>query len=131
MRRTLLRDCTYQPRMQILVLRAGADRVTGSRIVDGRIELQRSDEERKPLLQRLNRIEGQIRGLKAMIEADRYCLEEVQQINAITAALREVALLIIGQHVAEGVQIAVREQDGETAIEDVMRVLRSAMRTRD
>jgi DNA-binding FrmR family transcriptional regulator len=105
--------------------------VTGSRIVDGRIELQRSDEERKPLLQRLNRIEGQIRGLKAMIEADRYCLEEVQQINAITAALREVALLIIGQHVAEGVQIAVREQDGETAIDDVMRVLRSAMRTRD
>jgi DNA-binding FrmR family transcriptional regulator len=105
--------------------------VTAGKIVGGRIELQRSDAERKPLLQRLNRIEGQVRGLKSMIEADRYCLEEVQQINAITAALREVGLLIISQHVTEGVRAAVREQDDEAAIEDVMRVLRSAMRTRD
>ena len=105
--------------------------MTAGKIVGGRIELQRSDAERKPLLQRLNRIEGQVRGLKSMIEADRYCLEEVQQINAITAALREVGLLIISQHVTEGVRAAVREQDDEAAIEDVMRVLRSAMRTRD
>ncbi|WP_375461728.1 metal-sensitive transcriptional regulator [uncultured Enterovirga sp.] len=101
-----------------------------SNIVEGRIELKRSDAERLPLLQRLSRIEGQVRGLKTMIEEDRYCLEEIQQINAITAALREVALLIIGQHVAEGVHVAVRHQDGEVAIEDVMRILQSAMRMR-
>lgn len=105
--------------------------MTDGKIVDGRIALRRTGEERKPLLQRLNRIEGQVRGLRAMIEEDRYCLDEIQQINAVTAALREVALLIIGQHVAHGVQIAVSEHGGESAIEDVMRVLREAMRTRD
>ena len=102
-----------------------------SKFIDGKLELQRSDEEKKPLLLRLNRIEGQVRCLRAMIEEDRYCLDEVQQINAVTAALREVALLIISQHVAQGVHLAVREQESDGAIEDVMRVLKAAMRIRD
>lgn len=99
------------------------------RIVEDRILLSRNEAAKRPLIQRLNRIEGQVRGLRGMIEEDRYCLDEVQQIGAITAALREVALAIIGQHVAAGVKLAARE-DGpeETAIEDVMRVLRAAMR---
>ena len=98
-------------------------------IINGKIELRRSDEEKKPLLNRLSRIEGQVRGLRTMIEEDRYCLDEVQQINAITAALREVALLIVGQHVSVGIQAAVQEQDGMIAIDDVMGVLRSLMRS--
>ena len=80
---------------------------------------------------RLNKIEGQVRGLRTMIEEDRYCLDEVQQINAVSAALREVALLIISQHVAQGVQLAVREQESDGAVEDVMRVLKAAMRMRE
>lgn len=104
--------------------------VTESRLIDGRLELRRSADDKKPLLQRLNKIEGQVRGLRAMIEEDRYCLDEVQQINAVTAALREVALLIISQHVAQGVQLAVREQESDGAVEDVMRVLKAAMRMR-
>ena len=105
--------------------------MTESRLIDGRLELRRSEDDKKPLLQRLNKIEGQVRGLRAMIEEDRYCLDEVQQINAVSAALREVALLIISQHVAQGVQLAVREQESEGAVEDVMRVLKAAMRMRD
>ena len=105
--------------------------MTESRLIDGRLELRRSDDDKKPLLQRLNKIEGQVRGLRAMIEEDRYCLDEVQQINAVSAALREVALLIISQHVAQGVQLAVREQESNRAVEDVMRVLKAAMRMRD
>ena len=105
--------------------------MTESRLIDGRLELQRSDDDKKPLLRRLNKIEGQVRGLRTMIEEDRYCLDEVQQINAVTAALREVALLIISQHVAQGVQLAVRERESEGAIEDVMRVLKAAMRMHD
>ena len=104
--------------------------VTESRLIDGRLELRRSEDDKKPLLQRLNKIEGQVRGLRAMIEEDRYCLDEVQQINAVTSALREVALLIISQHVAQGVQLAVREQESDGAVEDVMRVLKAAMRMR-
>jgi len=105
--------------------------VTESRLIDGRLELRRSEDDKKPLLQRLNKIEGQVRGLRTMIEEDRYCLDEVQQINAVSAALREVALLIISQHVAQGVQLAVREQESDGAVEDVMRVLKAAMRMRD
>ena len=105
--------------------------VTESKLIDGRLELRRSEDDKKPLLQRLNKIEGQVRGLRTMIEEDRYCLDEVQQINAVSAALREVALLIISQHVAQGVQLAVREQESNRAVEDVMRVLKAAMRMRD
>jgi DNA-binding FrmR family transcriptional regulator len=104
--------------------------VTESRLIDGRLELRRSDDDKQPLLRRLAKIEGQVRGLRTMIEEDRYCLDEVQQINAVTAALREVALLIISQHVAQGVQLAVREQESAGAIEDVMRVLTAALRMR-
>ena len=100
----------------------------GGEIIGGRIELRRTDEEKRPILQRLKRIEGQVRGLQNMIAEDRYCLDEVQQINAMTAALREVALLIISQHVSCGIEIAVEDDHKEIAVEDVMRLLRSAMR---
>lgn len=63
-----------------------------------------------------------------MIEEDRYCLDEVQQVNAITAALREFALLVISQHVSEGIRKATEEDKPEDSIEDLMRVLRAAMR---
>ncbi|MCO6404780.1 metal-sensing transcriptional repressor [Aurantimonas endophytica] len=106
-----------------------------SRVEGDRIELRRSEEEKKPLLQRLNRIEGQVRGLKAMIAEDRYCLDEIQQVNAITAALRELSLLIIGQHVTEGVKVASDHAESDetvrAAVDDMMRVLRAAMRARD
>lgn len=99
-----------------------------SRIEDGRVQLERSDDEKRPISQRLSRIEGQVRGLRTMIEENRYCLDEVQQIKAISSALREVALIIVAQHVAEGVRIAARSGDDEAPVEDVMRVLRSALR---
>ncbi|GJD36523.1 metal-sensitive transcriptional regulator [Methylobacterium aerolatum] len=107
---------------------AGEDQIEGR--VDGdKILLTRDEAAKRPLVQRLNRIEGQVRGLRGMIEEDRYCLDEIQQINAITAALREVALTIIGQHVAAGVRLAARpDAPEEAAIDDVMRVLRAAMR---
>jgi CsoR family transcriptional regulator, copper-sensing transcriptional repressor len=101
------------------------------RIEDGRIQLRRSEDEKKPILQRLNRIEGQVRGLRAMIEEDRYCLDEMQQINAVTAALREVALIIVSQHLAQGIQLAIDTDARASAVEDIVQVLRAAMRTRD
>ncbi|MFY9290196.1 MAG: metal-sensitive transcriptional regulator [Methylorubrum rhodinum] len=101
------------------------------RIEDGRIQLRRSEDEKRPILQRLNRIEGQVRGLRAMIEEDRYCLDEIQQINAVTAALREVALIIVSQHLAQGIQIAIDTDERDPAIEDIVQVLRAAMRTRE
>ena len=96
----------------------------------GRLQLHRTPEEKAPLLLRLRRIEGQVRGLMEMIEADRYCLDEVQQANAVSAAMREVAMLVIADHVAAGVDHAVRSGDTEGPIQDVLAVLRAAMRQR-
>ena len=80
------------------------------------------------MLQRLRRIEGQVRGLAQMIENDRHCLDEVQQANAITAAMREVALLVISDHLTASVDFAVDAQDGEAAIKEMIQVLRAALR---
>jgi DNA-binding FrmR family transcriptional regulator len=95
---------------------------------EGRLFVHRSDEQKKPLLQRLNRIEGQVRGVRQMIEQDRHCLDEVQQMNAITAAMREVALQVISDHLDAAVEFAVTSGDSEAAIQDMVRVLRAALR---
>lgn len=50
------------------------------------------------LLTRLRRIEGQVRGLTRMIEADRYCIDVLTQISAVQAALDKVALGLLDEH---------------------------------
>lgn len=80
------------------------------------------------MLQRLRRIEGQVRGLQQMIENDRHCLDEVQQINAITAAIREVSLMVVSDHLDASVDFAVNNHDGEVATREMIEVLRAALR---
>ncbi len=96
---------------------------------NGRLLLSRTDAERAPLLQRLAKIEGQLRGVRQMVEGDRYCGDEVQQILAILSATREVMGLIVAQHVAAGIEFAL---DGGVSTEDIMqdidKVLRSLVR---
>ena len=50
------------------------------------------------LLKRLKRIEGQVRGVEGMVEADRYCIDILTQISAIQAALDKVALGLLDEH---------------------------------
>lgn len=50
------------------------------------------------LLTRLSRIEGQVRGVKGMVEEDRYCIDVITQISAIRAALDKVALGLLDGH---------------------------------
>ena len=95
---------------------------------DGRLLLRRTPEQKAPLLQRLRRIEGQVRGLQQMVEEDRYCLDEVQQANAVTSAMREVALLIIQDHLTAAVEHAVASGDGDASIKEMVGLLRAAMR---
>jgi DNA-binding FrmR family transcriptional regulator len=95
---------------------------------DDRLYLQRTSDEKEPLLQRLNRVEGQVRGLRQMIENDRYCGDEVQQASAITAAVREVALLVISQHLEAGVNYSVENSSRKPAVDEMIGLLRIAMR---
>ena len=62
-------------------------------------------------LKRLSRIEGQIRGLAGMVEADRYCIDLVTQIAAARAALKRVEALILKDHVAHCVEHAISSGD--------------------
>ena len=62
-------------------------------------------------LNRLSRIEGQVRGLARMVEDDRYCIDIVTQIGAVRAALRRVEEEILREHVAHCVQHAISSGD--------------------
>jgi len=63
------------------------------------------------VLKRLNRVEGQIRGLAGMVESDRYCIDIVTQISAARAALRRVEEEILRDHVAHCVEHAISSGD--------------------
>jgi len=67
---------------------------------------------------RLRRIEGQVRGLQRMVDDDRYCIEILDQVTAVTRALQAVALELLDDHLAHCVADAVVE-GGPAAAEKV------------
>ena len=69
------------------------------------------DKIRKSSLARLARIEGQVRGVSRMVEADRYCIDIVTQISAVRAALRRAEEEILKDHVGHCVDTGKRRQD--------------------
>jgi DNA-binding FrmR family transcriptional regulator len=77
-------------------------------------------------LKRLNRIEGQVRGLARMVEEDRYCIDIVTQIAAARAALRRVEEEVLRDHIAHCVEHAIVSGDASEQrrkIEELMNVL--------
>ena len=68
-------------------------------------------EHKAATLKRLNRIEGQVRGLARMVEDDRYCIDIVTQISAVRAALRRVEEEVLRDHVAHCVEHAIASGD--------------------
>ncbi len=104
-------------------------------VSEGKLFLRREPDEKQPILSRLARIEGQVRGLRQMVENDRYCGEELQQATAITAALREVSLLVLQDHLKAGIDHAaalqVRQGDDEgvkTAVTEITTLLRAVLK---
>jgi DNA-binding FrmR family transcriptional regulator len=85
-------------------------------------------EHKDDLIKRLRRMEGQVRGLQQMVESDRYCLDIVQQTQALSAAAREVALLVLEDHLRGCVRDAIKEDNGEAAIKEMVTVLGKAVR---
>src|ERR671912_2585153 len=82
-------------------------------------------------LRRLKRIEGQARGLQRMVEEEKYCIDILTQVSAMTKALQSVALGLLDEHVAHCVADAVRaggpEADAKLkeASEAIARLVRS------
>ncbi|MEE1227900.1 MAG: metal-sensing transcriptional repressor [Lachnospiraceae bacterium] len=87
----------------------------------------RSDEEKKKLINRLNRIEGQVRGIKRMIEEDAYCPDVLIQSSAVTAAMNAFNKELLAQHIRTCVAEDIREGNDET-IEELVKVTQKLMR---
>ncbi len=81
-------------------------------------------------LARLRKIEGQVRGVTRMVDEDRYCIDVLTQISAVTRALQEVALGLIDDHVRHCVIDATRTDSvgGNAKLDELADALRRALR---
>ena len=81
-------------------------------------------------LLRLRKIEGQIRGVIRMVDQDRYCIDVLTQISAVTRALQEVALSLLDDHIRHCLVDATRTDavEGEAKLDELTSALRRALR---
>ncbi|MGE0559362.1 MAG: metal-sensitive transcriptional regulator [Burkholderiales bacterium] len=79
---------------------------------------------KQALLKRLNRVEGQVRGVAQMIQDDRYCIDVLTQVAAVQSALDAVALQLLEDHTRGCVADAVRSDGGDKAIAELMTVVK-------
>lgn len=87
----------------------------------------RDDDERKKLINRLNRIEGQIRGIRGMVERDAYCPDILNQCAAATAAINSFTRDLIGAHIRGCVVRDIREGDDDV-IDELVSTLQKLMK---
>jgi DNA-binding FrmR family transcriptional regulator len=83
--------------------------------------------DRGDLLNRLRRIEGQVRGIQRLVEEEAYCLDILQQVEAVTAAADGVALLLLEDHIDGCLTHAIETGQGEPYVDEVMTVVRRAL----
>jgi len=84
--------------------------------------------ERQKLLNRLRRVEGQVRGIEKMVEDDRYCIDILTQIAATTTALESVGLKILEDHTRHCVARALASGDEAVAREKTEELLAAVQR---
>ena len=87
----------------------------------------RSEKEYKDLMNRLSRIEGQVRGIKGMLEKDAYCPEILVQVSAGNAALNSFNKVLLANHIRTCVADDIREGKDET-VDELVKVLQKLMR---
>jgi len=73
--------------------------------------------EKDALIKRLHRIEGQVRGVERMIEEERYCIDILTQVAAVSTALESLALRLLDEHVNHCVAGALASGDADVAAE--------------
>ena len=94
----------------------------------------RTEEESKALQNRLARIEGQVRGIRGMVESDAYCVDILTQVTAVTAALNSVTAALnafsrelLAEHIRTCVTRDLKEGNEET-VEELVETVRKMMR---
>ncbi|MCC8168086.1 MAG: metal-sensing transcriptional repressor [Clostridiales bacterium] len=88
---------------------------------------ERSEKERKELINRLNRIEGQIRGIKGMLERDAYCTDIITQVIAANSALDSFNRLLLANHIRTCVVDDIKD-DKEDSVDELIALLHKLMR---
>ena len=87
----------------------------------------RTEKEQKDLLNRLSRIEGQVRGVRGMVERSAYCTDILTQVAAVTAALNSFSKVLLAEHIRTCVAQDIRAGQDET-IEELVETLQKLMR---
>lgn len=87
----------------------------------------REAEEYQDLLRRLSRIEGQVRGVRNMVETDRYCVDILTQVSAISAALNAFNRALLAQHIKSCVVQDIRA-GSEDAVDELCATLQKLMK---
>ncbi len=77
----------------------------------------------KNIISRLSKVEGQVKGIISMVETERECEEVVTQISAVTSAMRNIARLILEEHIAHCVNEAMAENDTEKLVVSLTDIL--------
>jgi DNA-binding FrmR family transcriptional regulator len=80
--------------------------------------------DKSELLTRLARIEGQVRGIRRLVDEEAYCLDVLQQVDAMTAATDQVALLLVEDHIKGCLAHAIETGEGAAYTDEVMTVVR-------
>ena len=88
---------------------------------------ERSEKEYKVLLNRLSRIEGQVRGVKAMVERDAYCTDIITQVSAINSALNSFNKVLLANHIKTCVTQDIKDGKEET-VDELVTVLQKLMK---
>jgi len=84
--------------------------------------------DKKALVKRLHRIEGQVRGIERMVDEDRYCIDVLTQIAAVNTALESLAFRILDDHVNHCVAGALTSGDEAAAAEKTTELLEAVHR---
>ena len=90
-------------------------------------EKKRSEEEKKQLVTRLNRIEGQVRGVRKMVENDAYCVDILTQVSAIQAALNGFNRELLANHIRTCVMDDIRNGNDEI-VDELVQTLQKLMK---
>ena len=87
----------------------------------------RSAKEEKDLISRLNRIEGQVRGVKAMVQDERYCTDILVQVSAIQSALNGFSRTLLSSHVKSCVVEEIKNGDADKAVDELCETIRKML----
>ena len=91
---------------------------------EAQVRVPRDTSRKEALAKRVNRIEGQIRGIGRMIDEDRYCIDVLTQLAAVRSALDAVGVELLEHHLHGCVKQTVPSSDGDQTIDEALAVIR-------